>query len=89
MEAQEALNEEALDDGQGSEILADLNDIDVVNQAPINHKDDYMRDYMMDKNKLFDDKLLDGSLTLPRRHIRCFRSRVLRNAKQMLFVNFL
>ena len=35
--------------GQASEILADLNDIDVVNQAPINHKDDYMRDYMMDK----------------------------------------
>ena len=61
MEAQEALNEEALDDGQPSEILADLNDIDVVNQAPINHKDDYMRDYMMDKNKAFDNKLLDGS----------------------------
>jgi len=49
MEAQEALNEDALDDGQAAEILADLNDIDAENQAPINHKDDYMRDYMMDK----------------------------------------
>ena len=89
MEAQGNLNEEALDDGQAAEVLADLNDNDMENQAPINHIDDYMRDYMMDKNKLFDDKLLDGSLTLPRRHIRCFRSRVLRNTKQMLFVNFL
>jgi hypothetical protein len=40
MEAQEALNEEALDDGQAAQILADLNDIDVENQAPINHIDD-------------------------------------------------
>ena len=61
MEAQEALNEEALDDGQAAQILANLNGIDVENQAPINHIDDYMRDYMMDKNKPFDDKLVDGS----------------------------
>ena len=61
MEAQEALNEEALDDGQAAQILATLNGIDVENQAPINPIDDYMRDYMMDKNKPFDDKLLDGS----------------------------
>jgi len=42
-------------------ILTDLNDIDVENQAPTNHIEDYMRDYLMDKNKKFDDKLLDGS----------------------------
>ena len=40
MEAQEALNEEALDDGQAAQILADFNDIDIENQAPINHIDD-------------------------------------------------
>ena len=61
MEAQEALNEEVLDDGQAAQILADSNDNDIENQAPINHIDDYMRDYMMDKNKAFDNKLLDGS----------------------------
>ena len=44
MEAQEALNEEALDDGQAAQILANLNGIDVENQAPINPIDDYMRD---------------------------------------------
>ena len=41
MEAQEALNEEALDDRQAAQILADLNDINIENQAPINHIDDY------------------------------------------------
>jgi len=61
MEAQGNLNEEALDDGQAAQILADFNDIDIENQAPINHIDDYMKDYMMDKDKKFDDKLLDGS----------------------------
>ena len=49
MEAQEALNEEALDDGQAAQILADLID-NIENQAPINHIDDYMREYMLDKN---------------------------------------
>ena len=43
--------------------MADLNDNDVENQAPINHIDDYMRDYMMDKNKPFEEKLLNGSFT--------------------------
>ena len=61
MEAQEALNEESLDDGQAAQILADLNDNDIENQAPINHTGDCMRDFMMDKNKAFDGKLLDGS----------------------------
>ena len=51
MEAQVALNEDALDDGLAAQILADFNDIDIEYQAPINHIDDYMRDYMMDKNK--------------------------------------
>ena len=50
MQAQEALNEDALVDGQLSEIGDDLNDSDVENQAPINHIDDYMEDYMMDKD---------------------------------------
>ena len=59
MEAQGNLNEEPLDDGQAAQILADFNDIDIENQAPINHIDDYMRDYMMDKNKAFDNKLCD------------------------------
>ena len=59
MQAQEAMNEEQLDDGQAAEVLADLNGNDVENQAPINHIDDYMEDYMMDKNKEFDDELLD------------------------------
>ena len=51
MEAQGNLNEEPLDDGQAAQILADFNDIDIENQAPINHIDDDMRDYVMDKNK--------------------------------------
>ena len=61
MEAQGNLNEEQLDDGQAAEVLADLNGNDIENQAPINHIDDYMRDYwyMMDKNKAFDNKLCD------------------------------
>ena len=63
MEAQEALNKEALDDGQAAQILADFNDIDIENQAPINHIDDYMSDFMMDKNKAFDDKLLNKEYT--------------------------
>ena len=63
MEAQEALNEEALDDRQAAQILADLNDINIENQAPINHIDDYMSDFMMDKNKAFDDKLLNKEYT--------------------------
>ena len=63
MEAQEALNEEALDDGQAAQILADFNDIDIENQAPINHIDDYVSDLMMDKNKAFDDKLLNKEYT--------------------------
>ena len=53
MQAQEASNRRV------AKILADLNDIDIENQAPINHIDDYMEDYMMDKNKEFDDELLD------------------------------
>ena len=61
MEAQGNLNEEQLDDGQAAEVLADLNGNDIENQAPINYIDDYMRDYMMDKNKAFENKLLDGS----------------------------
>ena len=61
MEAQEVLNEVALDDGQAAQILADLNDNDIENQAPINHIDYYVRDFMRDKNKAFDNKLLDGS----------------------------
>ena len=88
MEAQGNLNEEQLDDGQAAEVLADLNGNDIENQAPINHIDDYMRDYMMDKNKAFDNKLLDGSFNSQRMHIRCFRSRVLRKTEEMLFVNF-
>ena len=63
MEAQDNLNEEQLDDGQAAQILADFNDIDIENQAPINHIDDYMRDYMMDKNKAFDKKLLNKEYT--------------------------
>jgi len=63
MQAQEALNEDALVDEQPPEIGDDLNDSDVENQAPINHIVDYMEDYMMDKNKEFDEKLLDESLT--------------------------
>ena len=58
MQAQEAVNEDVLVDGQYLEIGDDLNDNDVENQAPINHIDDYMED-MMDKNKEFDDELLD------------------------------
>ena len=61
MQAQEALNEDALVDGQPPEIGDDLNNIDVENQAPINHMDDYLRDYMMDKNKKLVDKFLDES----------------------------
>ena len=61
MQAQEALNEEQLDDGQAAEVLADLNANDIENQAPINHINDYMRDYVMDKNKPFDEKLLNVS----------------------------
>ena len=34
MEAHGNLNEEALDDGQAAQILADFNDIDIENQAP-------------------------------------------------------
>jgi len=63
MEAQDNLNEEQLDDGQAAQILADFNDIDIENQAPINHIDDYMSDFMMDKNKAFDDKLLNKEYT--------------------------
>ena len=63
MQAQEALNEDALVDEQPPEVEDDLNDSDVENQAPINHIDDYMEDYMMDKNKPFDEKLLNGSFT--------------------------
>ena len=61
MEAQDNVNEEQIDDRQAAEVLADLNDNDIENQAPINHIDDYVRDFMVDKNKAFDDKLLDGS----------------------------
>jgi len=63
MEAQGNLNEEQLDDEQAAEVLADLNGNDIENQAPINHIDDYMRDYMMDKNKAFDKKLLNKEYT--------------------------
>jgi hypothetical protein len=51
MEAQGNLNEEALDDGQAAQILANFNDIDIENQAPINHIDDYMSDFMITKTK--------------------------------------
>ena len=51
MEAQGNLNEEQLDDGQAAEVLADLNANDIENQAPINHIDDYMRDYMMEQKQ--------------------------------------
>ena len=57
------MNEDALVDEQPPEIGDDLNDGDVENQAPINHIDDYMKDYMMDKNKKLVDKLLDESFT--------------------------
>ena len=69
MEAQGNLNEEQLDDGQAAEVLADLNGIDIENQAPINHIDDYMSDFMMDKNKAFDDKLLRWKFQLSSRCI--------------------
>ena len=32
-----------LDNRPAAEVLADLNDIDIENQAPINHIDDYMK----------------------------------------------
>ena len=51
MEAQGNLNEEQLDDEQAAEVLADLNDIDIENQAPINHIDDYVRDSWWTKTK--------------------------------------
>ena len=63
MQAQEALNEDALVDGQPPQVGDDLNDSDVEIQAPINHIDDYVRDYMLDKNKPFEEKLLNGSFT--------------------------
>ena len=63
MQAQEALNEDARVDEQFPEVEDYLNDSDVENQAPINHIVDYMEDYMMDKNKEFDEKLLDESFT--------------------------
>ena len=46
MQAQEAVNEDARVDEQPPEIGDDLNDVDVENQAPINHIDDYMKDYI-------------------------------------------
>ena len=39
MEAQGNLNGDQFDDGQAAEVLADLNDNDIENQAPINHID--------------------------------------------------
>ena len=53
------MNEEVLVDEQPPEVEDDLNNSDVENQARIDHIDDYMKDYMMDKNKEFDDELLD------------------------------
>ena len=79
MEAQGNLNEEALDDGQAAQILADFNDIDIENQAPINHIDDYMSDFMMDKNKAFDGKLLDGSFSS---HANAYRMLSLESTKK-------
>ena len=79
MQAQEALNEDALVDGQLPEIGDDLNDSDVENQAPINHIDDYMEDYMMDKNKEFDEKLLDKSFTSLK---EAYRTLALESAKK-------
>ena len=82
MEAQGNLNEEQLDDGQAAEVLADLNGNDIENQAPINHIDDYMRDFMMDKNKAFDDKLLNKEYTSRSdAYKQCLRLRVLRNTR--------
>ena len=63
MQAQGALNEDALVDEQPPEIGDDLNDSDVENQALINHIDDYVRDYLMDKHKKLVEKLLDESFT--------------------------
>ena len=40
-----------LDNRQAAEVMADLNDNDIENQAPINHIDDYVEDYMMDKTQ--------------------------------------
>ena len=39
MQAQEALNEDALVDEEPPEVVDDLNDTDVENQAPIKHID--------------------------------------------------
>ena len=41
-----ARNEDALVDEQHHEVEDDLNDSDAENQAPINHIDDYVKDYM-------------------------------------------
>ena len=69
--------------------MADLNDSDVENQAPINHIDDYMEDYMMDKDKEFDDKLLDEDYISRSDAYKMLSLRVLRNTRQILLVNFI
>ena len=89
MEAQGNLNEEQLDDGQAAEVLADLNGNDIENQAPINHIDDFMRDYMMDKNKAFDKKLLNKEYTSRSDAYKMLALEILRNTRQILFVNLL
>ena len=88
MQAQEALNEDALVDEQDPETGDDLNDSDIENQAPINHIGDYMKDYIMDKNKSLMKNFWTKVARLLRKHIGRLRSRVLRNTMEMLFVNF-
>ena len=57
MQAREVLNEDKRNAGQVLGNLVDLNDIDVENQAPINHIDSFIRDSMLDKTKPFDKNL--------------------------------
>ena len=89
MQAQEALNKDALVDGHDSEVGDDLNDSDVDNQAPINHIDDYMEDTRWTKTKSLMMNFWTKITSVGRTHIRCFQSRVLRNTRQILLVNFI
>ena len=49
MQAQDALNEEPLDDGQAAEVLVDLDALVVFNRAAINHIDSFTKDDFLDK----------------------------------------
>ena len=64
---------------EAAEVLADLNANDIENQAPINHINDYMRDYMMDKKKPFDTKLLNGSF---KSHAEAYNMLALQSTKK-------